>query len=159
MVLGAAVVRAVHVTSMPHLTACRPMDTLHLTTVQLATCAAVFSVGSVFHGDSIPQYVAQLDLAGVVLFLYLVLVCTVFAFFVQIWAVHRTSPSRVSLLLGTEPIWAAFIGITIAQDDIAPIGYLGIALILAGTAWGRSLEQRDRLADQPPDRELSAVPS
>ncbi|GAA3527052.1 membrane protein [Aeromicrobium flavum] len=157
LILGAAVVRAVHVTSMPQVTAGKPMDTVHLTTVQLATCAAVFSVGSVFHGDSIPQYVAQLDLAGVVLFLYLVLVCTVFAFFIQIWAVHRTSPSRVSLLLGTEPIWAAFIGITVAQDTIAPIGYLGIALILAGTAWGRSLEQRDRLAAQTPERQLSAA--
>ena len=153
LVLGAAVVRAVHVTSMPRLTAGRPMDTVHLTTVQLATCAAVFSVGSLVHGESMPRYVAQLDRAGVVLFLYLVLVCTVFAFFVQIWAVRRTSPSRVSLLLGTEPIWAAVIGITIAQDSIAPVGYGGIALILAGTAWGRSDEQRHRLSAGPGERD------
>ena len=153
LVLGAAVVRAVHVTSMPRLTAGRPMDTVHLTTVQLATCAAVFSVGSLFHGDSIPRYVARLDLTGLVLFLYLVLVCTVFAFFVQIWAVRRTSPSRVSLLLGTEPVWAAIIGITIAQDGISAVGYGGIALILGGTAWGRSLEQRHRLSAGPGERD------
>ncbi|MCL3819583.1 DMT family transporter [Aeromicrobium wangtongii] len=145
LILGAAVVRAVHVTWMPKLTADRPMDTLHLTTVQLATCAALFSAGSVVHGDSIPQYVAQLDFGRVTLFLYLVLVCTVFAFFVQIWAVGRTSPSRVSLLLGSEPIWAAVIGITVANDSLTPAGYCGIGLILAGTAWGRSVERNHRL--------------
>jgi drug/metabolite transporter (DMT)-like permease len=149
LVLVAAVVRAVHVTSMSRLTAHKPMDSLHLTTVQLATCAALFSVASLFYGDSIPQYLAELDPAGGALFLYLVLACTVFAFFVQTWAVRRTSPSRVSLLLGTEPIWAAIIGIAIAHDAVGPAGYCGIALILAGTAWGRSVEQRHRLAAQP----------
>lgn len=145
LVLVAAVVRAVHVTSMHKLSAHRPMDSLHLTTVQLATCAALFSVASLFVGDSIPQYLSQLDPGRGMLFLYLVLACTVFAFFIQTWAVRRTSPSRVSLLLGTEPIWAAIIGITIAQDDVTLAGYLGIALILVGTAWGRSVEQQHRL--------------
>jgi drug/metabolite transporter (DMT)-like permease len=146
LILVAAIVRAVHVTTMHKLTANKPMDSLHLTTVQLATCAVLFSATSLVQGDSIPQYLAQLDSVSWVLFLYLVLICTVFAFFVQTWAVRRTSPSRVSLLLGTEPIWAAIIGITIAQDSIGLAGYVGIALILAGTAWGRSVEQRHRLA-------------
>jgi drug/metabolite transporter (DMT)-like permease len=156
LVLVAALVRAVHVTSMHKLTAKTPMDSLHLTTVQLATCAALFSVTSLFYGDSIPHFVATLDLARALLFLYLVVVCTVFAFLVQLWAVRRTSPSRVSLLLGTEPIWAAIIGITIAHDSVALVGYCGIALILAGTAWGRSVEQSHRLAIRPADRQPHA---
>ena len=151
LILVAAIVRAVHVTSMHKLTANRPMDSLHLTTVQLATCAVLFSATSLVQGDSIPQYLAQLDATSWALFLYLVLICTVFAFFVQTWAVRRTSPSRVSLLLGTEPIWAAIIGITIAHDSIGFAGYIGIALILAGTAWGRSVEQRHRLAAETAD--------
>jgi hypothetical protein len=116
---------------------------------QLATCAALFSAASLFYGDSIPQFLAQLDPARGMLFLYLVLACTVFAFFVQLWAVRRTSPSRVSLLLGTEPIWGAIIGIAIAHDSLALGGYCGIAFILAGTAWGRSVEQSHRLAPHP----------
>jgi drug/metabolite transporter (DMT)-like permease len=145
LILVAAIVRAVHVTTMHRLSADKPMDSLHLTTVQLATCAALFVLISLFVGDSIPQYLAQLDPMDGLLFLYLVLVCTVFAFFVQTWAVRRTSPSRVSLLLGTEPIWAAIIGITIAHDSIGLTGYFGIALILAGTAWGRTIEQQVRV--------------
>ncbi|MEO6827730.1 MAG: DMT family transporter [Microbacteriaceae bacterium] len=149
LVLVAAIVRAVHVTSMHKLTASRRMDSLHLTTVQLSTCAALYTTTSMFYGDSMPHFLSQLDPARRVLFLYLVLACTVFAFLVQTWAVRRTSPSRVSLLLGSEPIWAAIIGITIAHDTLALPGYCGIALIFAGTAWGRSVEQSHRLTVPP----------
>jgi drug/metabolite transporter (DMT)-like permease len=99
LVLVAAIVRAVHVTTMFKLTGNAPMNSLHLTTVQLATCAAIFSAASLFYGDSLPHFVANLEPGRAVLFLYLVLACTVFAFFVQTWAVRRTSPLRVSLLL------------------------------------------------------------
>jgi len=146
LILVAAVVRAVHVTAMHRLTGSQGMDSLHLTTVQLATCAALFAALSMVTGQPIPTYLAGLDAGSWALFLYLVLVCTVFAFFVQTWAVRRTSPSRVSLLLGTEPVWAAIIGITIAHDAVGVAGYIGIVLILAGTGWGRSVEQRHRLA-------------
>lgn len=106
LVLGAATVRAVHVTSVHRLSARAPMDSLRLTTVQLGTCAVVFSAALLVVDEPIPQYVAGLDAIGAGLFLYLVLVCTVFGFLVQTWAVRRTSPSRVSLLLRIEPVWA-----------------------------------------------------
>lgn len=145
LILVAAVIRAVHVTSMSALTGAAPMDSLHLTTVQLATCAVLFAATSVVHGDSIPEFLSTLEPGRAVLLLYLVLACTVFAFLVQTWAVRRTSPSRVSLLLGTEPVWAAIIGITVARDLVTAAGFVGIGLILAGTAWGRVIEQKHRL--------------
>jgi drug/metabolite transporter (DMT)-like permease len=64
----------------------------------------------------------------------------VFPFFIQMWAVRRTSPTRVSLLLGTEPVWAAVIGVTLAGDALGPLGILGVVLVLAGTMWGQRLE-------------------
>lgn len=42
LVLGAAVARAVHVVSMHKLTGGKALDSLHLTTVQLGTCALLF---------------------------------------------------------------------------------------------------------------------
>ncbi|MBG0739351.1 DMT family transporter [Paeniglutamicibacter antarcticus] len=144
LVLGAAGLRASHVVSMHKLTGGKTMDSLHLTTVQLGTCALFFTAGSFFYGESVPNYLSTLNLQQGLMLLYLVLICTVFAFFVQIWAVRRTSPSRVSLLLGTEPVWAAIIGVSIAHDQIGIAGYCGIALILIGTTLGRSLEQRHR---------------
>jgi drug/metabolite transporter (DMT)-like permease len=145
LVLGAAILRAVHVISMDKLTNGKTVDSLNLTTVQLGTCAILFTGTSMFYGDPVPNYLSQLDAGQIVLFSYLVLVCTVFAFFVQMWAVRQTSPSRVSLLLGTEPVWAVVVGIAIAHDAFGIIGHLGIALILAGTAVGRAIEQRDRI--------------
>jgi drug/metabolite transporter (DMT)-like permease len=142
LVLCAAVVRAVHVVSMAKLTGARTVDSMHITAVQLGTCGLIFAVGSLACGASIPRYLSQLNGQQGTIVLYLVLVCTVFAFYVQIWAVRRTSPSRVSLLLGTEPVWAAFIGMTMAHDRIGILGGCGVALVLAGTAWGRSLEQK-----------------
>ncbi|WP_104198583.1 DMT family transporter [Cryobacterium sp. Y29] len=158
LILIAAIVRAIHVTSMFKLTGNKPMDSLHLTTVQLLTCATIFSAASLFYGDPIPHFLAGLDPRRAVMFVYLVVACTVFAFLVQTWAVRRTSPSRVSLLLGTEPVWAVIIGITIARDFVTVTGYLGIALILAGTAWGRSIEQRHQTTLAPRERqELQAA--
>ncbi len=53
------------------------------------------------------------------------------------WAVRRTSPSRVSLLLGTEPLWAAAAGIALGGERLGALGLAGGALVLVGTAWGR----------------------
>jgi drug/metabolite transporter (DMT)-like permease len=156
LILLAAVARAVHVTVMARLTGGRPLDSLRLTTVQLTTCAALFCLASLLHGDSVPHLVAGLDVTDGALLMYLVLVCTVFAFFVQTWAVRRTSPSRVSLLLGTEPVWAAVCGLAIARDEVSATGVCGIVLILAGTAWGRAVEQRHRL--QTTEGPAGAVP-
>ncbi|MET4062042.1 drug/metabolite transporter (DMT)-like permease [Arthrobacter sp. UYP6] len=144
LVLGAAVVRAAHVVFMHKITGGKQADSLHLTTVQLGTCALLFTAGSFVRGDSVPEYLSRIGPGQVAMLLYLVLICTVFAFFVQIWAVRRTSPSRVSLLLGTEPIWVALLGVTIGHDSLNAAGYCGVALILAGTFWGRSAERRHR---------------
>jgi threonine/homoserine efflux transporter RhtA len=67
------------------------------------------------------------------------------------WAVRRTSPSRVSLLLGTEPVWAAAVGIALAGDRPGWLGLVGAVLVLVGTAWGRSVADKGRAsAGEPP---------
>ncbi len=71
LVLAAALVRAAHVVSMHKLTGGKAMDSLHLTTVQLGTCALLFAAGSIVYGDSIPHYLFQLDRGRLVMFLYL----------------------------------------------------------------------------------------
>jgi hypothetical protein len=50
-----------------------------------------------------------------------------------------------------ERKYSATIGIAIAHDNLVLTGYLGIALVLAGTAWGRSIEQCHRLRDHTAD--------
>ncbi|MFB7837458.1 DMT family transporter [Streptomyces sp. NPDC056056] len=139
LMLLAALARTVHVLAMSRIKAVRSADSLSLTTVQLGSAVAVFAVIAAFPGTGASPWAVALDFgprewAGLV---FLSVFCTLFAFFVQMWAVRRTSPSRVSLLLGTEPLWAAAAGIALAGDRPGVLGLAGAILVLAGTSWGR----------------------
>ncbi|WP_239517711.1 DMT family transporter [Streptomyces sp. ICC1] len=139
LILGAALARTLHVLLMARIKAVQDADALSLTTVQLGSAVAVFAVLAVLPGTGASPWAAAADFgaaewAGLA---FLSVFCTLFAFFVQMWAVRRTSPSRVSLLLGTEPLWAAAAGIAIGGEHLGAPGLAGVALVLAGTAWGR----------------------
>ncbi|MEU7118515.1 DMT family transporter [Streptomyces zaomyceticus] len=145
LMLLAALARTVHVLAMSRIKAVRSADSLSLTTVQLGSAVAVFTVIAAFPGTGASPWAVALDFgprewAGL---LFLSVFCTLFAFFVQMWAVRRTSPSRVSLLLGTEPLWAAAAGIAIAGDRPGLLGLAGAILVLAGTSWGRGAAGQD----------------
>lgn len=142
LILAAAFARAVHVTGMHRLTAVHRVDSLSLTFVQMLTCAVVFLALSSIWGVSIGAYVTAMNATDWLWMAYLVIICTVFPFFIQMWAVRKTSPTRVSLLLGTEPVWAALIGVMIAGDRLGALGIVGVVLVLIGTMWGQRLELR-----------------
>ncbi|MFE7548509.1 DMT family transporter [Streptomyces gardneri] len=145
LMLLAALARTVHVLAMSRIKAVRSADSLSLTTVQLGSAVAVFAVIAAFPGTGASPWATALDFgprewAGLV---FLSVFCTLFAFFVQMWAVRRSSPSRVSLLLGTEPLWAAAAGIALAGDRPGVLGLAGAVLVLAGTTWGRRTADED----------------
>lgn len=124
------------------------MTVIQLSVVLVAMAAASTNVGA--SPFTVAHRFTATDWAITV---YLALTCTVFAFFVQMWAVQRTSPSRVSLLLGTEPLWAAIVGISLGSDPLTVTVVLGAALILGGTAIGRTTaaeatRQTNDLADE-----------
>lgn len=139
LMLLAALARTVHVLAMARIKSVQDADSLSLTTVQLGSAVAVFALLATVPGTGASPWSVALDFgprewAGL---LFLSVFCTLFAFFVQMWAVRRTSPSRVSLLLGTEPLWAAAAGIALAGDRPGVLGIAGAILVLAGTSWGR----------------------
>jgi drug/metabolite transporter (DMT)-like permease len=115
----------------------RDLDSARITVVQLAVvCLAMVAASSVI-GASPIEVAAQFDAVQWMLVIYLALACTVFAFFVQLWAVRSTSPSRVSLLLGTEPLWAVVVGVCLAGEPLTLVVGLGAACILTGAVLGR----------------------
>ena len=147
LVLGAALFRAVHVVTMHLESRGAPLDSLNLTFVQMTTCGALFLAASSLWGTSVTSYVGSLEHTAVAQLAYLVVGCTVFPFLVQMWAVRRTSPTRVSLLLGTEPVWAAVIGVSVAGDAFGPAGVAGMVLVIAGVQAGRAVENRRSVQD------------
>ncbi|MFD9353540.1 DMT family transporter [Streptomyces sp. NPDC060031] len=139
LILGAALARTLHVLLMARIKAVQDADSLSLTTVQLGAAVLVFAVLATLPGTGAAPWEAAADFGGAEWagLAFLSVFCTLFAFFVQMWAVRATSPSRVSLLLGTEPLWAAAAGIAIGGEHLGQAGLAGVALVLAGTAWGR----------------------
>ncbi|MEU6253696.1 DMT family transporter [Streptomyces sp. NPDC047043] len=142
LMLAAALVRAIHVSLVGRLTAGRAVRPLHLTTVQTLVGTALFLPTAV---GGLPT-LARAGTATWTQLLYLALFCSVFAFLAQTWAVQRTSASRASLLLGTEPVWAAAVGIALGGEHLTALTALGAALIVAGTYWGQSVERARRTA-------------
>ncbi|MEU9987287.1 DMT family transporter [Streptomyces sp. NPDC048045] len=147
LMLAAACVRAVHVALVGRLTAGRAVRPLHLTAVQTLVGTGLFLAPAA-------RGLSELARAGTATWAqlaYLALFCSVFAFLAQTWAVQRTSASRASLLLGTEPVWAAAVGIVLGGERLTPLTALGAALMVAGTYWGQAVERAHRSAAGPRD--------
>lgn len=140
LMLGAALVRAAHVALVGRLTASRAVRPLHVTTVQTAVGTVLFGVAA---ARQLPT-IAHLDARTWGVLIYLALFCSVFAFLAQTWAVQHTSASRVSLLLGTEPIWALAAGIILGREHLTVVATIGAVLVIAGTYWGQSVERTHR---------------
>ncbi|MER5482426.1 DMT family transporter [Streptomyces sp. NPDC002812] len=140
LMLGAALARTVHVLAMSRMKSVRGADSMSMTTLQLGSAVTVFALLSFAPGTGGTPWAAAaaFDVSDWLWLVYLSVFCTLFAFFTQMWAVRKTSPSRVSLLLGTEPVWAAVFGIALAGDRPGLLGLAGALLVLAGTAWGRT---------------------
>lgn len=147
LMLLAAAARSVHVIVISRASAGRELDPARTTLVQFVVALAVFVVLSVTTERGVVEVAAHLTAHSWVLVLHLALTCTVFAFVVQMWAARRTSAARVSVLLGTEPLWAAAIGVMVGGDPVTIVGVVGAVLILAGTYLARNAEgQADRAA-------------
>ncbi|MEU4086066.1 DMT family transporter [Streptomyces aureus] len=142
LILAAALVRAAHVALVGRLTARRPVRPLHVTTVQTAVGTVLFAVPAAGSLSAL----GGLGAPGWAQLLHLALFCSVFAFLAQTWAVQRSSASRASLLLGTEPVWAVAVGIGLGGEHLGVATALGAALMVAGTYWGQAVERAHRAA-------------
>jgi drug/metabolite transporter (DMT)-like permease len=138
VVIGAAaVLRAGHVALLGRMTAGRELDVTRMALVQLMTVAILSVSLASATGEPVDTIALGMRPGDWLVLLYLALACTVFAFVVQVRAVQRSTPARVSLLLGTEPLWAAVIGAAVASDPVTVAGVCGAALVVCGAVWGQ----------------------
>lgn len=140
LVLGAAVVRAGHVVLIGRISREVPLRPLHLTATQTMVGTAVIAPFALTHPTP-----ALADSPWWGQMVYLALGCGVFAFLTQAWAVHRSSPTRAGLLLGTEPVWAVVIAVSIGGEALSSAAVIGAALVVGGCWWGQRVEVRQRI--------------
>jgi len=148
LMILAAVLRAVHTVSQSFFThgkftRGKSVDTTNVTTLSL------FITGTFFFILDPTGTVVAAQTYGVrewILMGTLVLFSTVYGFIVMLWAIRKTSASRVALLQGTEPVWAVLIAVLIGGELMNAIGWLGAAIIIAACYWGLGIENRAREA-------------
>ncbi|WP_199535803.1 DMT family transporter [Dyella psychrodurans] len=134
LILAAAVLRAMMVTFTNKLTRGRDIPAFPLTGVQ----TGVVGLGCVILGIAVlPGGLPELPHAP--LFWsstgFLVVFCTLFAFFAQNYALRRTSPTRVSLLMGMEPVFGALFAVYWLHETLSARAWLGGVLIMSASVW------------------------
>lgn len=140
LILLAAVLRACMMCMTKKLTEGKTMCTLTLTAVQ----GGVVGFGSVVTAMLVlPGGLPALPSAMAFWYntVYLVLFCTIFAFFAQNWGVRRSSPTRVSLLMGSEPLFGALFAVILLGEKLSAAAWLGGVMIVAASLW-MTLPQR-----------------
>ncbi len=131
-ILAAAVLRACMVVVTKKLLRGKQLSTLSLTMLQsgIVGFGALLILLFTSHGD-LPSIPIEPRFWWITL--YLVLFCTIFAFFAQNWAVRNTSPTRVSLLMGSEPAFGAAFAVLWLGEYLIWYQYLGGGLIVIAT--------------------------
>jgi drug/metabolite transporter (DMT)-like permease len=137
----AMILRTFHFVILGRLTQGKSFSPVNLTTVMVSTSGIImFLVNPVEAFNTAASY----DAGNWTSMLFLALLCTSFAFIGMNWAVKHTSASRASLLLGTEPVWATILAVTIGGELIGAIGALGAVMVIGATYWGQAIETKHR---------------
>jgi drug/metabolite transporter (DMT)-like permease len=135
LILLAALLRALNVCVTKRVMRDSALPPLSVTAVQSGVVAFGSAAVAVLF---VPQQWQPLpSLAGHAMFWgyigYLVIACTLFAFFAQNFAIKRSSPTRVSLLMGSEPAFGALFACIWLGERISTAAWIGGALIVAAS--------------------------
>lgn len=141
LMLLAALVRTFHVTAQGRLTEGRKVSSLNAIMMQCLVCGLCYLIADPAGTVAAATTFNAREWA---IMAFLVLFCSVFAFAAQLWAIKKTSASRASLLLSTEPIWAVVIGSAIGGELLGWVGYVGAAVIIGASYVGQGIERRYR---------------
>ena len=137
LILCAALLRAVMVAATRRRTRGYAGSTLALTAVQaLVVALACACAAAIADGPSLG--LEGPSLRFVLILLWLVLACTIFAFFAQNHAARRTSASRVSLLMGSEPVFGVLFAVAWLGESFTVAAWAGALLIVASCLWAVS---------------------
>lgn len=133
LMLLAALIRAFQTCLTTRLTAGRAIDSMGLTAAQgLLVGGGALAVAPCFAGG-LPALPTNLEFWGAIA--WLTLACTLFAFWAMNRALAAGSPSKVALLLGSEPLWGALFAVLWLGESLAGEAWLGGLMIAGAALW------------------------
>ncbi|MGO4328896.1 DMT family transporter [Cupriavidus sp. 2TAF22] len=145
LILAAAALRAVIVCVTKRVLRATPLPALTVTAVQAGVVAGGSALAALVlmpaHWQPLPSLAGHAPFWASVL--YLVLACTLFAFFAQNYAIKRSNPTRVALLMGSEPAFGAVFATIWLGERITATAWIGGGLIVAASLlatvrWGKA---------------------
>ncbi|RKF39070.1 DMT family transporter [Paraburkholderia fungorum] len=135
LILLAALLRALNVCVTKRVMRDSALPPLSVTAVQSGVVAIGSAAVALLFAPQ--QWQPVPSLAGHAMFWgyigYLVIACTLFAFFAQNFAIKRSSPTRVSLLMGSEPAFGALFACLWLGERISTAAWIGGALIVVAS--------------------------
>jgi drug/metabolite transporter (DMT)-like permease len=135
LVLLAALLRALMSCAARRVMKSGAVPPLTMTAVQSAVvacgCAALAFTVAPGQWQPLPHWHGNDMFWGSVI--YLVAGCTLFAFFVQNYAVSRSSPTRVALLMGSEPVFGALFACVWLGERLSLPAWIGGLLIVGAS--------------------------
>ncbi|MEN9713524.1 MAG: hypothetical protein RLZZ164_188 [Actinomycetota bacterium] len=141
IMIGAAILRAATTVAQGHIMKAETAGTYNVTIIQIALAALLFSL---VDPSGAVKAATTFELAQWGDVLFLAVFCTVFGFVALLWGIRKTSSSRASLLLSTEPVWAVIVPVVIGGELMGALGFAGAALIIASCYWGLNIETKHR---------------
>jgi drug/metabolite transporter (DMT)-like permease len=133
LMLLAALLRAIQTCMTTRLTANQTVDSLGLTAVQ----GLLVGSGALLIAPWLQDGLPTLPLAASFWLAigYLTVFCTLFAFWAMNRALANSSPSKVALLLGSEPLWGALFAVLWLGESLGAHGWLGGLMIAGAALW------------------------
>lgn len=134
LVLGAALLRALIVCCTRRVLAASSASSVPPALAVTAVQSGVVAVGCALLATLQGPWPALPSLSGEPLFwaclAWLVGACTLFAFFAQNAGLQHSTPTRVALLMGSEPAFGALFAVAVLGEPVGPTAWTGGALIV-----------------------------
>lgn len=134
LVLGAALLRALMVCCTRRVLAASSASSVPPALAVTAVQSGVVAVGCAVLATLQGPWPALPLLSGEPLFwaclAWLVGACTLFAFFAQNAGLQHSTPTRVALLMGSEPAFGALFAVAVLGEPVGPTAWTGGALIV-----------------------------
>lgn len=133
LILIAATLRAIMLTSTKIFTNKFKLDSLILTQIQMGI---IFIISLILLIQTNSNIILPTQFEFWWQLLFIVVFCTIFAFFAQNYGVKHSTPNKASLLMGTEPLFGVLFAIILLNETITLNILIGGIIIFIATLMG-----------------------
>jgi len=144
IIFAAALIRAIQIVAFGRRAQGVALSLLRVTAVELWVVAAFGATLSLVQPVHSFHEIVDLGAGTWGLLVYLGVLATAFAFLAQLYAARASSPTRVGIIMSTEPVFAAACAIVFLGEQLGPLQWLGGGLVVIAVIAGRWLEARWR---------------